>query len=81
MSSSGLVTEPLNSGHDLTRFASGNDVLDGWLHRHAVAAQEMDSARTFVLIRQGQVIGYFSLTMGSVVRQNAPARLVRGLPS
>ena len=37
-------------------------------------------SRTFVLVRAGQVIGFFSLTMGSVLRRDAPARLVRGLP-
>lgn len=71
----------MTASHDVTGFACGHDVLDAWLRRHAVASQDMDSARTFVLTRQGRVIGYFSLTMGSVVRQDAPARLVRGLPS
>ena len=40
----------------------------------------MDSARTFVLCEGKRVIGYFSLTMGSVLRQDAPAKLVRGMP-
>lgn len=41
----------------------------------------MDSVRTFVLTRGGRVVGYFSLTMGSVLRHDAPAKLVRGLPA
>lgn len=41
----------------------------------------MDTARTFVLTRDGRVVGYFSLTMGSVQRAEAPTTLVRGLPS
>jgi GNAT superfamily N-acetyltransferase len=41
----------------------------------------MDSARTFVLVQGGRVLGYFSLTMGSVRRADAPPKLVRGLPS
>lgn len=41
----------------------------------------MDSARTFVLIQQMQMLGYFSLTMGSVLRSDAPKTLVRGLPA
>jgi hypothetical protein len=41
----------------------------------------MDSARTFVLTRNDRVVGYFSLTMGSVLRAVAPAKLVRGLPA
>ena len=38
----------------------------------------MDSARTFVLVEGGRVLGYFSLTMGSVLRAAAPGKLVRG---
>lgn len=72
--------ERLDAGHDLGAFSSGNEELDDWLRRHARAAQAMDSARTFVLMRSQVVIGYFSLTMGSVRRADAPAKLVRGLP-
>lgn len=73
--------ERLGAGHDVSAFRSGQDALDGWLRRHALAAQQMDSARTFVLIRQKAVVGYFSLTMGSVLRSDPPRRLVRGLPA
>jgi GNAT superfamily N-acetyltransferase len=73
-------TERLARHHDLDHFGSGNQVLDFWLKNHAWAAQQMDSARTFLLIDVDQVIGYFSLTMGSVLRDEAPAKLVRGLP-
>jgi predicted N-acetyltransferase YhbS len=75
-----LQVERLDEHHRFATFSCGNDQLDNWLHRHALAAQQMNSARTFVLTRDQQVIGYFSLTMGSVLRQDAPARLVRGLP-
>lgn len=77
----GLRLERLDSHHVLSEFDSGNEELDGWLRRHALAAQQMDSARTFVVTYQGRVVGFFSLTMGSVLRRDAPARLVRGLPA
>ena len=77
----GLRLERLDAHHDLSTFDSGSDELDGWLQRHGFAAQQMDSARTFVLTKHGLVVGYFSLTMGSVLRQEAPAKLVRGLPA
>ncbi|MGH9189117.1 MAG: GNAT family N-acetyltransferase [Acidimicrobiales bacterium] len=32
-------------------------------------------------LERARIIGYFSLTMGSVLRADAPAKLVRGLPS
>lgn len=86
MSSAGLRLERLGAGHELSEFRSDKDELDSWLRRHALAAQQMDTARTFLLVRasagaSGLVAGYFSLTMGSVLRAEAPAKLVRGLPA
>ena len=81
MSRPRLRLERLDAHHDLGAFESGNGDLDGWLLRHALAAQQMDSARTFVMTRSDHVVGYFSLTMGSVLRAEAPAKLVRGLPA
>lgn len=72
--------ERLHAGHDLAAFDSGNADLDGWLQRHALAAQQMDSARTFLLTEGSRILGYFSLTMGSVRREEAPRRLVQGSP-
>ncbi len=71
----------LDETHYLDDFDSGSTELDGWLRRHGMAAQQMDSARTFVAVWAGRVVGYFSLTMGSVLRAEAPARFVRGLPA
>jgi len=76
-----LLLERLDAHHDVSAFNSGSDVLDGWLRHHALAAQRMDSARTFVAIRRADVVGYFSLTMGSVLRAEAPTKLVRGMPA
>lgn len=73
--------ERLDTHHDISTFDCGHDELDEWLRRHALAAQQMDSARTFVLARHEMVVGYFSLTMGSVRRADAPPKLVRGLPA
>lgn len=78
---SGARLERLDEHHDLSRFDSGNHHLDDWLRRYALDAQRMDSARTFLLTRGGRIVGYFSLTMGSVLREVAPAKLVRGLPA
>jgi predicted N-acetyltransferase YhbS len=76
-----VLLERLDAHHDVSIFDSGNEVLDGWLRRHAIAAQRMDSARTFVATRNGRVVGYFSLTMGSMLRAEAPVKLVRAMPA
>ncbi len=81
MSQPGLRLERLEASHDLEHFSSGNDALDTWLKRHALVAQRMDTARTFLLVEPEGMAGYFSLTMGSVLRQEAPSKLVRGLPA
>jgi GNAT superfamily N-acetyltransferase len=79
VSSEELRLERLHVAHDVRSFESGNAELDGWLQRHGLAAQQMDSARTFLLLEGGRILGYFSLTMGSVRRDEAPRRLVRGM--
>lgn len=74
--------ELLSGEHDIAAFRSGNQALDAWLHTHGWAAQQMDSARTFLLVDEADVVlGYFSLAMGSVRREDAPTRLVRGMPA
>lgn len=80
MSHGELRLERLCADHDVAGFTSGVDELDRWLRRHALASQEMDSARTFVVVRDNRVVGYVSLTMGSVQRADVPQQLVRGMP-
>lgn len=80
MSGAGPRLQRLDAHHDLSSFDCGEAALNDWLRRHALAAQRMDSARTFLLLDGNRVLGYFSLTMGSVRRDDAPARLVRRMP-
>lgn len=76
-----MRVERLDESHDRSIFRSGAEVLDAWFRDHSLAAQRQDTARTFVLIDDtDRVIGYYSLTMASVDRSEAPLRLVRGLP-
>ena len=77
---SGRRLERLGPHHQLGEFHSDNQVLDRWLQVYAFTSQQMDVARTFVLVDAERVAGYFSLTMGSVQRAEAPPALVRGLP-
>ena len=77
---SGRRLERLGPHHELGEFRSGNEILDRWLGVHALASQQMDVARSFVFVDFERVAGYFSLTMGSIHRADAPPALVRGLP-
>jgi hypothetical protein len=61
----------LGPDHVVDEFASANADLEIWLGRHALAVQHMGSFWTFVLVQGGHLLGYFSLTMGSVPRRRA----------
>ncbi len=71
----GLRVERLAAHHDLSNFDSDDHELDAWLQRHALPAQQMDTARTFLAVDDDRIVGYFSLTMEAVRRADAPRRL------
>jgi GNAT superfamily N-acetyltransferase len=76
-----LRLERLPATDDLGKFDSGIEILDTWLKRHAITAQAIDPALTFVVVQTDRIVGYASLTVGPVQRADAPAKLVRGLPA
>jgi len=69
------------SGDDLTdSFACGQDDLDRFLKRFALANQAANTTQTYVTCRAGRVVvGYYSLAVGSVKREIAPSRAVKGM--
>jgi len=76
-----MHVERLSSKYQLAAFNSGVKQLENWLKSHALENQNRDLSRTFVLAEDdGSVIGYYSLTMGGVRRQQLPPRYGRGLP-
>jgi GNAT superfamily N-acetyltransferase len=49
------------------------------LKRFALTNQKNESARTYVVHRNGSVGGYYSISVGSVSAEEAPARISKGL--
>jgi GNAT superfamily N-acetyltransferase len=74
-----LITEKLTREHVLNSFHCGKPSLDNWLRRFALINQRNDSSRTYVLQRQGRVLGYYSLAAGAVRKEDSPARIAKGL--
>lgn len=70
----------LADDHPLGGFDCGNATLDGWLVKHARASHKADLSRTYVALSGGGVVGYVSLTTGSVDRHAVPRRFARGMP-
>jgi GNAT superfamily N-acetyltransferase len=72
--------EPLDAGHDVEAFACGTEPLDRFLRRFALANQKAGSARTYVVrVPPRRVVGYYSLAVGAVEPEAAPARVGKGL--
>jgi len=71
--------EKLRGDHELARFDCGNDELNRFLKRFALANQQAQSAQTYVACRDTVVVGYYSLAFGSVAREQTPERVKKGL--
>jgi GNAT superfamily N-acetyltransferase len=71
--------EKLRPGHKVEDFDCGRPELNRYLLRYAWANQQAGAAQTYVGLVGDTVIGYHTLTVGQVSRDQAPERLVKGL--
>lgn len=72
--------EKLRQDHELDRFDCGQEDLNRFLKRYAWASQQSGSAQTYVVVKDGAVRGYYSLTVGSVSHAAASERARKGQP-
>lgn len=72
--------EPLARTHDVSDFDCGvHASLSNWLNRFAWMNQQNETSRTYVVHRAGRVVAYYSIATGSTSRDEAPARVAKGL--
>ena len=74
--------EPLGKHHNRAAFSCGVEALDAYLQQHARRNVEQRIAAVFVLvdIENNRLIGYYSLSSGSVDLQGFPENLKKKLP-
>lgn len=72
---------PITVGHDCTNFSCGMPSLDDWLKRRALANQQEDASRTYVVRDTGRVIAYFALASSSVEVSDTTGRFRRNMPN
>lgn len=71
---------PISESHDVSRFdCGGHESLNDWLQRFALTNERNESARTYVVHRSGRVVGYYSISAGSVSVEESPTRISKGL--
>jgi GNAT superfamily N-acetyltransferase len=71
----------LERAHVREGFRSGAPELDEWLVKYAWENQRAHNATTFVTLLGERVVGYYSLTVASVAKEEAPERLAKAAPS
>jgi len=69
----------LQNSHVVDNFDCGNEALNSYLKRFAIINNQNGSSRTYVTTRDNMVVGYYTLTIGSVSKQDAPPRIGKGL--
>jgi GNAT superfamily N-acetyltransferase len=71
---------PLAAEHELEGFASGVGQLDDWLKKRARANEAAGGSRTYVVCEGREVVGYYSLAAGSMLRDIATGSVRRNMP-
>jgi GNAT superfamily N-acetyltransferase len=71
--------EPIGSQHRTEDLACGEEDLDAYLRRYALTNDRSGGARTFVAVKKGSVVGFYSLVLGAVAPDEATARVSKGL--
>jgi len=76
------VFEPvrkLNADDKIAQFDCGQPSLNQFLQRYAHTNQKSNSTQTYVTCLDNEVVGYYSLAVGSVEQDNAATRVIKGM--
>ena len=77
--SSARRVEKLRADHPIESFDCGREELNRYLLRYAWTNQQAGAAQTYVGLADDAVVGYYTLAVGHVTREEAPGRLTKGL--
>lgn len=69
----------LSSADSAEAFDCGQPALNQFLQRHALVNQKANSAQTWVCCLRGEVVGFYSLAVGSVDPEDANPLVMKGL--
>ena len=72
-------TEPLSLAQSVEGFDCGEAPLNDYLKRYALQNQGAGAARIYVVVLNGAVIGYHTLSAGSIEARAASPRSLKGM--
>jgi len=71
--------EKLARHHALEGFTCGREALDRFLVRFAFSNQRANASQTYLGLADDAIVGFYTLVVGEVTYEGAPARLTKGL--
>ena len=71
---------PIHADLDLSTFSCGKPLLDQWLQKRAIKNKKAGASRTYVVSKGRQIIAWYSIAAGAVIRINAPGTISRNMP-
>lgn len=71
---------PIQAGHDVADFDSGESSLNEWLKRRAFKNLASGASRCFVTCAGATVVGYYSLSAGAISHEATPKAMRRNMP-
>lgn len=71
---------PIAEIHEISAFDCGNSTLNEWLQKRALKNEQNGASRTFVVCNDTRVIGYYSLAVGAVMREETSGKVRRNMP-
>jgi GNAT superfamily N-acetyltransferase len=72
---------PLTAEHEVAAFLCRHADLVDWLQRRALANEQAQASRTYVVCERHRVVGYYALAAGSVELRTAPGSVRRNMPA
>lgn len=71
--------EKLRRDHAVEQFDCGREELNRFLQRYALQSQQAGASQTYVGLVGDVIAGFYTLAVGQVTYDDAPARLTKGL--
>lgn len=72
---------PLTAQHEVTVFDCGNSSLNEWIKKRAFKNEGLGGSRTYVICKENNVVGYYSLAVGGIDHEKTPPSLRRDMPA
>ena len=71
---------PILDSYNVSGFDCGHGSLNQWLQKRAIKNEKNSASRTFVVCNGNLVVGYYSLAVGAVAREEASGKVRRNMP-